>query len=78
MIILTTALLIYTVSAYGSYKYIQKSHYHEDGQWNIIEPNNGDIFVMLIPFVNSWLSIDYMLGLWRRNRTTNFFKPKNK
>lgn len=78
MITLTTALLLYIVSAYGSYTYIQKSYYHEDGQYNIIEPDSFDIFIMLFPLVNSWFSIEYMLGLWRRNRTTNFFKPKNK
>jgi hypothetical protein len=80
MIILTTAVLVYIASIYGCYKYIQKSHYHEDGQYNIIEPDSVDIFMMLFPLVNSWFSIEYMLGLWRRSekRAVNFFKPKNK
>ena len=78
MIRLTTVLLVYIVSAYGTYKYIQKSHYHEDGRWNIIEPDSFDVLIMVAPLVNSWFSIEYMLGLWRRDRTTNFFKPKNK
>jgi hypothetical protein len=78
MITLTTVLLVYIVSTYGTYEYIQKSHYHEEGQWNRITPDSIDVLIMIAPFVNSWFSIEYMLGLWRREQHNNFFKPKNK
>jgi len=80
MIILTTAVLVYITSIYGCYKYIQKSHYHEDGKWNLIKPDNSDILYMLVPLLNSWTAVEYMLGFWKQpeKRAVNFFKPKNK
>lgn len=80
MIIVTLAVLIYIASAYGAYKLIQKAHYHENGKWNLTEPESSDIVWIFMPIFNVLMAVHYLMGGWKResDTTTNFFKPKNK
>ena len=71
-------ITIYLLSVYGAYKFVQLSYYHEKGIWNNIKPNNTDLITTFLPFVNSMLSIMFLLGDWKRDcfKETNFFKMK--
>ena len=71
-------IIIYLLSVYGAYKFVQHSHYHEKGMWNNIKPHNIDLVVTFLPFINSILGIMFLIGAWKRDcyREINFFKMK--
>lgn len=76
-------IVFYFLSYWGSYKYIQKSHYHEYGQWAFLEPDIGDFIMVIMPFINTGWAILYLIGDWKKTESKNnfyhsFFKPKNK
>jgi hypothetical protein len=71
-------IIIYLLSVYGAYKFVQHSHYHEKGIWNNIKPHNIDLVVTFAPFANSILGIMFLMGEWKRDcyKEINFFKMK--
>jgi hypothetical protein len=54
-------IIIYIVSVYGSYKFIQIAH-SKGGIWEVLNPNLLDIFMTIMPFFNTGFSIMYLLG----------------
>lgn len=74
-------LVIYLLSAFGYYKFIQLAHYHPKGRWPSIKPNKGDIFITFFPGLNTVFCLNgFVFESWKkeeyRDKTTNFFKPK--
>lgn len=74
-------LVIYLLSAFGWYKFIQLAHYHPKGRWQALEPDGHDIFLIFCPIINTCLCIySWTFESWKkeeyRDKTTNFFKPK--
>ena len=76
-------LVIYLFSCLGAYKMIQKSHYHPEGRWNLLEPEITDIGYVIFPVINTYVAVEYLCGNWRykgfslkERKTTKFFKPK--
>ena len=83
IITFATIIAIYFLSCLGSYKYIQKSHYHPSGRWYGLKPAVSDIVYTFIPITNTFPSISYLCGGWKYKdnrikprKETNFFEPK--
>jgi hypothetical protein len=54
-------LIIYAVSVYGSYKYMQIAH-SKNGIWGRLEPDFSCLFMTVMPIFNSVFSILYLFG----------------
>jgi hypothetical protein len=54
-------IVIYVTSVYGTYKFCQTS-YSKNGQWSSINPDLLDLFMTLMPVINTILSFMYLLG----------------
>ena len=70
-------LVVYALSAYRNYKWIQKAYYHNKGIFYGLKPNIADLLFTFIPLMNTIISF-YSLFIPPAERETNFFKPKNK
>jgi hypothetical protein len=55
-------IIIYIISIYGSYKFIQIAH-SKNGTWDGLNPNILDLFMTFIPIFNIIFSIMYLFGL---------------
>lgn len=79
MIFIIISVLVYVLSVFGSYKYIQVS-YSQGGQWSNIHPDLGDVFVTFCPFVNSVIALGWIDGRPERNKRkrnlNGFYKVK--
>lgn len=71
-------LVIYLLSAFGYYKFIQLAHYHPEGKWNRIEPHDTDKLAVFCPILNTFFCIAGWIHGWKKDSKSNFFKPKNK
>lgn len=70
-------LVVYALSAYYNYKWIQKAFYHEDGIFYGVEPSITELLFTFIPLMNTIVAFNNLFISATEN-TTNFFKPKNK
>ena len=78
MITFLIILTIYILSAFAVYKWIQIAHYHKNGIYNGIEPDNVDIKFTFTPLFNTVMAIGLWIGIRPiKQNETNFFKPKN-
>lgn len=74
-------ILLYLISIYGAYMFIQKAHFDPNGRYRNLHTEFGDIVMMLIPVINIIFSAMLIFGAWKKDgeRPTpdDFFKPKN-
>ena len=75
-------LIVYLLSCYYNYKWIQKAHYHPDGRWLNSKPNFMDLFFTFWPFVNTILTLSNLFDspykqTVKSKKEITFFKPKN-
>ena len=82
MTTLIILLIIYLISVYMVYKWIQKAHYDPNGKWLYCKPNNEDLFFTFCPFLNTIVMIiNFFDSPIKRKikvkKEITFFKPKN-
>ncbi len=75
--------VVYTLSCYGAFKFVQNTHYHPQGRWNTMEPELSDVLYVVTPVVNSYYSVIYLSGGWKYKerqikprKETKIFRPK--
>lgn len=71
-------ILIYTLSAFGMWKFLQIA-YSTGGRWSNIEPTSADVFVTFCPVLNTVGCFWFMFSGARRKDPTHynkFFKIK--
>jgi hypothetical protein len=66
MLILLLVLIVYVVSCYGSYKYIQIAH-SKDGRWSNLSTDAEDVIFVFLPIVNTLNTVGYLFGECYRN-----------
>ena len=78
MIVLIIISLIYVLSTFCAYKFIQYVYYHPKGRSNVLDPDTLDNIMIFLPIVNFFMAMDFLLGYWKdaQYRKSNFFKPK--
>ena len=78
MITIIVLIVIYIISILMAKKYITLSHYHPKGKWVYSQPSTDDIFIILIPAVNTFVGLGIVTGDWKNDKykTVDFFKPK--
>lgn len=75
-------LVVYLLSCYADYKWIQKAYYHPNGRWNHIKPTKVDVFYTFCPILNTTLVLvnifhsPYEQSI-KPEKEIEFFKPKN-
>ena len=71
--IILSIVIINALITYRAYKVIQKGHYHPEGRWASIKPNNRDVFFVFCPVLNVFVAADR----WReKKREVTIFKPR--
>ena len=76
MILIIIVVLIYIISARGTFLFLQNAHFHPKGKWLNVKPKDSDTFMVFFPFVNTILAFGYVFRLWKKDKTTNFFNLK--
>lgn len=74
-------LVVYLLSVYTTYKYIQYAHYHPQGKWSNIKPDSSAIFLTFFPIVNTIFSLIFLTNGWKddkHKKKKEFFKPLKK
>lgn len=72
-------ITIYIVCAIYNYRWIQKTHYHPQGVFYGINPENIDILMVVIPILNLICMIYSFLSEWKAKKyikKSEFFKPR--
>lgn len=80
MVGLIIGVLIYLVSVWGAYKFFQLSHYHPKGEYYGDTPIAALLLFILVPLMNSVVTISLLLGIWRKDWSINIsflLKPKH-
>ncbi len=73
-------LLIYIISAFAMYKWIQIAFYHKNGVMKGCLTENIDLFYTFCPIMNTAFSIAHWIMMFpinKKSKNNNFFKPKN-
>lgn len=52
MITILILAVIYALSFYGAYKFVQKNHYREDGYLYGAKPDIVDVMMTVVPLLN--------------------------
>lgn len=79
MITIIILIVIYLLSAYGHYKWIQEAYYSKNRCFTISKPNTSDLFSTFLPIINTISCIALWLFISPyKDKETHFFKPKNK
>jgi uncharacterized membrane protein YhdT len=65
MTILLLVLFFYVLSIYGSVRFLRRAYYHKKGMWYNKVPSNFDLFILIIPIVNTVLGVNFILGYWK-------------
>lgn len=77
-------LTIYLLSTFGAWWYTSKSYYHPDSKFRVLEPDEYDVFLVLMPIVNM-ITLGITLMDWedtmgraykRKEITTKLWKTK--
>lgn len=66
-------LLIYCLSTYGTYKYIQTSH-SKNGEFAILDTEFSDVFFTFAPFINIAPAIAYYFKICSKEEKRNYNK----
>jgi hypothetical protein len=72
-------IVIYLLSAWKSYKWIQIALYHPKGEYYKMEKSSSLILLVIAPFVNTAFAVFTLFeSQWDSKyiKQTNFFKPK--
>ena len=84
IITLTILTTLYLIPIRYAYFYIQYSYYHVDGRWYGGKPDYTAFYIIFMPIINLFASVDYFTGDWRnrelrtKEKELTFFKPKKK
>lgn len=73
-----TLLTVYLLSAFGSWWYTSKAHFHPKGNYyDTTDPNSFDIFWILTPVCNTFVFFFYTV-IWKdqKYRKTKLWKTK--
>lgn len=77
ILIILVVILVYAISVYASYKFIQASH-SKDGRWSNLKPDGSDLFVTITPILNTFFFIIawVFMGAKKEKDLSKFFKTK--
>ncbi len=71
-------IIIYSVSVYYNYNWIQKAYYHQKGKFRYFKPAYIDILFVICPLLNILISIFMFFDDWKhkdyKDKIT-FFEP---
>ncbi len=54
-------IALYSLCFYGAYKYMQSAHL-KGGRWQNLNPDIGDLYMVILPGFNFVFAIMYLLG----------------
>jgi len=75
LIIFALSVSIYLASFAGAHAYVQEAYYDKDGKNFRKKPSSWFRLWVLLPLVNSYLSILYLTGAAKKNK--DYFKPRD-
>lgn len=77
MITILLLIIVYLLSAFAVYKWVQISHYHKNGIFKGQRTGGHEIAFVILPLFNTIAAIYFWLLSWPYESSINFFKPKN-